>query len=41
MRDELKRHEVKSKADGGEVDVVVSSFEELAGIVAQAKGRGL
>ena len=41
MRDELKRHEVKSKADGGEVDIVVNSFEELADIVVQAKGLGL
>ncbi|EKM60181.1 uncharacterized protein PHACADRAFT_246020 [Phanerochaete carnosa HHB-10118-sp] len=37
MRDDLKRHEVKSKADGGEVDLVVNSFEELAEVVAKVK----
>ena len=30
--------DVKSKADGGEVDYVVSSFTELADVIARAKG---
>lgn len=37
MRDDLKRHEVRDKAHGGEVDVLVQSFEELARVVANAK----
>lgn len=41
-RDELKRHEVKRRAaGGGEVSLVVNSFEELAGVVVQLKCEGL
>jgi beta-phosphoglucomutase-like phosphatase (HAD superfamily) len=32
------RDSVKSKADGGEVDVVVDSLTELAGLVASQSG---
>ncbi|GJE89343.1 haloacid dehalogenase [Phanerochaete sordida] len=37
MRDELKRHDVRDKASGGEVDVLVGSFEELARVVGEVK----
>ncbi|THU79394.1 haloacid dehalogenase, partial [Dendrothele bispora CBS 962.96] len=32
---------VKSKSEQGEVDVVVSSFEELAEVLAREKGKGI
>lgn len=37
MRDELKRHEVRDKEHGGEVDVLVGSLEELARVVGEVR----
>ena len=34
-----ERERVRAKADGGEVDVVVDSFEELAALVARARAE--